>query len=69
MTYTKEFYEVMEFFEGKVLTEQYGSRYKAQREARDLWTKRIYYTDGAVNEAFKMFLQGYAHGKAIWSQP
>ena len=35
------------------------------RENKSLWEKQIYYCDGNVNNAFKMFLHGVALGKII----
>jgi len=54
---TKEFYELMEFFEKTKIA--YG-RY--ERESQDNWNRQIYYEDGNINECFKMFLAGCNYG-------
>jgi hypothetical protein len=62
MLYTKEFYEVMDFFENKASKEMYieGS---LTREDREQWKRQCYYTNGNANNYFKMFLSGYQLGK------
>lgn len=65
MLFTKEFYEILEVFEknAKQLVSM-GSQ-GLTRENKSLWEKQIYYCDGNVNNAFKMFLHGVALGKII----
>lgn len=64
MLFTKEFYEVMDHFEivAKKLIRSGMQGFK--REDKELWSKKIYYTDGEVNKAFVIFLNGYSYGKS-----
>lgn len=63
MLYTKEFYEIMDFFEKNISkTIQKGSQ-GLRREDKELWKSKYYYCDGNVNESFKIFLNGYMLGK------
>lgn len=63
MLFTKEFYEVMEVFEKNAPSlVSFGSQ-GLNREDKDNWERGYYYSDGNVNNAFKMFLHGYSLGK------
>ena len=64
MLYTKEFYELMDFFEKSGLKTVYTGA-EIKREPKELWPKKQYYTNGKVNDFFKMFLAGYQLGKII----
>ena len=68
MTNTKEFYDILDFFENKALKTLYISA-AAVREPRKNWPRQVFYTDGAVNEAFKAFLHRYARAKAEYQTP
>ena len=35
-----------------------------EREPRDYWKRRVFYTNGAINDQFLTFLSGYAFGVA-----
>ena len=55
---SKEHCELMEHFERRY-------RHKLAREPKTLWHIAIY-CDGKINEAFKLFREGYALAKAIY---
>lgn len=64
MLYTKEFYELMDFFEKiSKKTVRTGSQ-GLKRSEKEMWPKQQYYDDGMANEAFKLFMQGYSYGKS-----
>ena len=65
MLYSKEFYEIMEAFEknAKQLIRM-GSQ-GLKREDKENWKRQVYYCDGEVNNAFKMFLFGVQLGKVL----
>lgn len=66
MLHTKEFYELMEAFE-KVAPRLVRTGVQGfKREHKDNWGKQWYYFDGNVNDAFKLYMCGYANGKAIF---
>lgn len=60
MLATKEYYELIEMFEKNA-----GKPFRKDKEPKDMWNRGIVYQDGMANEFFKMFLEGYAYGKAI----
>lgn len=64
--YSKEMYEVMDFFERtieKVVKYIPGSE-TFKREGKDSWKRGYYYTNGYTNKFFLAFLSGYTYGKA-----
>ena len=62
--YSKEMYDVMDFFERTIGKVAYvGSDFR--REEKSLWEKAIYYCDGKTNDLFRVFLCGYTYRKAI----
>lgn len=58
MLNTKEHYDLMRQFE-----QEFRHR-RLDKEDKTLWPRNIIYQDGAVNELFKAYRQGYALGKA-----
>lgn len=60
---SKEFYDVMALFEKTLLQAVFVSA-KIEREPKENWKKQYYYTNGEVNNLFKVFLWGYQCGKA-----
>jgi len=60
---TKEFYDLMDAFEKVAKNEIRTGASGLKREPRENWGKRLYYTDGTANEAFKIFMHGYSFGK------
>jgi hypothetical protein len=38
---------------------------RTDKEPKNMWARGIIYQDGTVNELFKVYRMGYAHGKAI----
>lgn len=59
---SKEFCDLMKFFEEKALPLTY-IRGTKEKENREYWLKQHYYKNGQVNDAFMMFLSGYQYGK------
>jgi hypothetical protein len=60
MTLTsKEHYELMEGFE------KFCKPGRTDKEPKEGWARGIVYQDGTVNELFKVYRMGYAHGKAV----
>lgn len=58
---TKEWYELLEFFERNLQKVTYMT--SLEREQKQYWEKGHIYCNGIVNEYFKVFLWGYSHGK------
>jgi hypothetical protein len=58
MLKTKEHYELMDEFE-----KEYSHR-RLAREDKDMWPRGAVYQDGATNELFRAYRQGYAFGIA-----
>lgn len=59
MLNTKEHYDLLAQFEKAV---RHG---RFDKEAKQDWGRGIIYQDGRVNEMFKVYRLGYAHGKAV----
>lgn len=59
MLNTKEHYDLLAQFEKTV---RHG---RFDKEAKQDWARGIIYQDGRVNEMFKVYRLGYAHGKAV----
>lgn len=59
---TKEFYELMTSFEELGLESVFISA-EVKRESREMFDKGIYYTNGEVNNFFKVFMSGYMNGR------
>lgn len=62
---TKEFYEMIESFEKYAKSENCNIYFGCdfQKENKSLWNKQIYYTNGKLNDAFKLFIFGYSCGR------
>ena len=56
---SKEHYELMADFE------RLCKPGRTDKEPKDMWARGIIYQDGTVNEMFKIYRLGYAHGKAV----
>jgi len=54
MLYTKEFYEIMDFFENKASKEIYIGG-ALTREDKEQWKRGCYYTNGNANNFSKCF--------------
>jgi hypothetical protein len=65
MLHTKEFYEIMNVFEKNAKTLVSMGSQGLTKENKELWVKQIYYCDGNVNNAFKMFLHGVSLGRIL----
>lgn len=65
MLHTKEFYEIMEVFEKNAKKLVSMGNQGLTREDKEKWPKQNYYSDGNVNNAFKMFLHGVSLGKIL----
>jgi hypothetical protein len=65
MNNTKEIYEVFEMFEkdAPMLPSHVPANF--EREPYPLWKKGAYYSNGAVNDYFIVYLRGYSFGKAV----
>lgn len=66
MLYTKEFYEIMESFERYAKKEIRVGSQGFNKEPKENWVKKYYYSDGVVNDSFKIYLSGYCLGKSIF---
>lgn len=64
MLHTKEFQEIMEFFE-RTAPKQIYIGGAIVREPSEHWKSGNYYSNGNANNFFKMFLSGYQMGKAV----
>lgn len=67
MLENSEFYEAMKAFEKNInnVTRIRQGTQGFNKEPKENWEKRCYYTDGNTNEAFKIFLFGYSYGKTM----
>jgi len=65
MLFTKEFYEIMQVFESNAKKLVSMGHMGLTKEPKENWEKQIYYSDGNVNNAFKMFLNGVSLGKIL----
>lgn len=64
---TKEFEELMRFFERQVGNRVYICN--TDREDKELWKAGAYYKNGRLNELWLTFIWGYEHGKKCqWEQ-
>lgn len=68
MLHTKEFYEIMEYFERYAKKNVTTGHMGMQREPKEHWEKTWYYSDGRCNEAFKLFFSGYMFAKSVNQQ-
>ena len=66
MLETKEFYDIMDFFERWGKTEIRTGSMGFHREPKESWKNRVYYSDGEVNKAFKIFHSGYMLGRSTY---
>lgn len=62
--YSKEMYDLMDFFEKNIGKVTYVPG-DFKREEKSLWKNRNYYCNGRVNDAFRIFMQGYIHCKSV----
>ena len=62
MLKTKEHYDLMEQFERDCGIKD-G---RAQKEARELWSRGNVYCHGDTNALFLAYRQGYAYGKSLF---
>jgi len=67
MLQSKEFYEIMKSFELSAKQIVRSGSMGLTKEPKENWGKQQYYSDGNVNEAFKMFLFGVSFGKSFYS--
>lgn len=62
MNNTKEIYELMKMFEANAV-KFFNVTSDFTKENKSLWNKRIYYTNGEVNNNFIAYMFGYSFGK------
>ena len=60
--YTKEMYDLMDFFERSAKKLTYGLNF--DKEDKQMWTKAAYYQSGEVNNLFRIYMMGYTFGKS-----
>ena len=60
---TKEFYELMKQFEKDVLTVIYGCEIKRADPTKN--PTHVFYDNGAINSAFRIYMLGYTNGKSL----
>jgi len=60
--YSKEMYDLMDFFERNANKLTYGLRF--DKEDKQMWTKAVYYQSGEVNILFRSYMIGYIFGKS-----
>ena len=58
----KEFYELLAQFDKYA---KQNLRGRLDKEDKQLWSKRVIYQDGKINEAFLVFSAGYMFRKSI----
>lgn len=61
MLTSKEHYELMDMFERDNL---FSRSRRFDKEEKSLWPKGIVYQDGATNEIFLAYRNGYSFGKS-----
>ena len=64
MLFSKEFYDLMADFEKYAKKNIRMGSMGLIKEPKENWHKQWYYSDGVVNEAFKIFMVGYSRGKS-----
>ena len=63
MRRTKEFYELREQFEKDITTVIYGCEIKRADPAKN--PSHVFYDNGTINTAFKVYMLGYSNGKSL----
>ena len=64
MNNTKEMYDLMKMFESDA-AKFFNVSSDFTKEDKSLWSKKIYYTNGSVNNSFIVYMFGYSFGKTI----
>ena len=60
----REFYDLMKEFEHRKHRVYIPKDF--EKESQELWTRGYYYTNGEVNAAFNLFMDGYMMARYIW---
>ena len=63
MLHTKEFYDMMSEFDKYAKKEIRMGNMGLTKESKENWERRIYYTDGSMNDSFKIYMAGYMNGR------
>jgi len=67
MNNTKEFQDIMQAFEKDAKRFVSIGSMGLTKEPKENWVKQVYYCDGNVNNAFKMFMIGVSFGKCYYN--
>lgn len=60
MLFTKEHYELIAQFEKSA-----GKYFRLDKEPKELWKRGQIFQNGEANNAFKMYCEGFAYGRAV----
>ncbi len=59
---SRELYDMMEMFERT----SFSKCYRKDREDNSLWSKGVYYQNGALNDIFRAYQSGYSYARSVY---